>query len=559
MRTVITAAVRCNRPDLGFAFAAAMRKMGAPLDTATHSALLSCAAGLKDFDAAQRQWEVMLQDGIIPDCIACTTFMWACLCGGNPQAAVDFFEFWRKNKKPLGWEDALAVEKRTSAAANLPTPTTFSEMCTALLKGGRWDLSRAALQHQRWIKTQGEDPRHLSLEQLRAKAAVKGGRWAQASSLAETAVKVPLPAIPPEPDSVSLSFAVTAYSQLGEESRALQLADELSSSDLPLYNTTFSTALDGCAAAGALGAAIKLLRRARAAGLRPDQAAYGAAISAAAPRGNVTEALQILEWMTEDGISPNIIVLNSVLSVCIATGDVETALQVFWRMEAEFGVVPDAICFATLVEVLAKDGRWGDAVRAMLVPETIAAFTDTCRGPPLLQICAVDPPATSLDLHGSSVASASAVLRVWLLAMSRSPAVADGALDDVTIGIITGRGKNSKEGVSRLRPGMEELFKNGLGTSIEFSTPDNNSGIVEIRGAVLREALARPELDLGFGGDEETAMILKFVTGKVPISYAILPKPSIMPAAKTRISSGRRTTSGGGASFSESKWKGKER
>lgn len=522
---VITAAVRCNRPDLGFAFAAAMRKMGCPLDTATHSALISCSAGLRDFDAAQRQWDTMLRDGIMPDCIACTSFMWACLCSGKPQAAVDFFETWRREGKPLGWDIGLAAGKRTADATNIPTPNTFSEMCTALLKGGRWDLSRAALQHQRWIKTQGEDPRNFSLEQLRAKAAIRGGRWAQASALADAAIKVPPPAVPPTPDSVSLSFAITAYSQLNDTPRALQLADELASSDLPLHSSMFSTALDGCAAAGALDAALKLLRRARAAGLRPDQAAYGAAITAAAPRGSVSAALMILEWMIEDGVTPNIIVLNSILSVCTSAGDAEAGLAVFWRMEGEFGVAPDAICFATVCEVLAKAGRWGDAVRAMLVSEATEAYTETSRGPPLLKLCALDPPASSLDLHGLSVAAASAVLRAWLLAMAQSPAVASGALDDISIVIITGKGRNSKEGVPRLRPSVEELLKTGLGVHLAFAVPSANPGCLEINGAAFRQGLAQPGIDFGFGGQGETDAVWKLVVGHVTVTYDTLPKP----------------------------------
>ncbi len=524
----ITAAMRCSRPDLGFAFGIAMRKMGCSMDAATHSALFSCAAAQGDAEAAQKQWKAMLEDNIAPDCIACSSYMWACLCSGRPELSVEFFESWRKDGKPPGWHDKVTSGRAASAGGGSVTTSaapTFSEVCTALLKGGRWDQTRTALQLQRWIKGQGEDPRAINIDQLRARGISRGGRWAQASALADEAVRTPPPVNPPDPDSVSISFAATGYAQMGNQSRALQLADEIASMDIPLHSMAFSTALDGCAAAGALDAALKLLRRARAAGIRPDPAAYGAAISAAAPQGNVPAAMMVLNWMVQDGTLPNIISISSAMAVCVSAKDADSALIIFWKMMGEWGLAPDPIAYATLCEALVKAGRWGDAVRTMLVCE--ATLETLYKSMSLLELCGTDPPKLTVDLHGLSVAAAAAVIRVWLLVFRRSPAVAAGKIDHEEVTIVTGRGRNSLEGVSKLKPSVELLLKKGLGGkhSLDFTTPLENPGMLSISGADLRAALEDPKLDLGFGSREEEEKVWKLVTGKAPLNISIIPKP----------------------------------
>ena len=546
MYIVITAAVRCSRPDLGFEFGSAMRQMGCCPDAATYSALLSCAAALRDGPAAHRQWQNMQDDGVLPDCIACTSYMWACICGGEPQSTIQFFESWRQNGKPPGWDPSLAPPAgkynlnaaigRTSgmgafssvsaaiprASTLSPGSLTFSQICSAVMRSGRWEASRSALQLQRWIKNQGGDPRVLSLDQLRMKAAEKGGRWVHVVAVAEDLAKLPKPPSPFPPDAVAIAFAVTSYSQLGERKMARQLADELAAMDLPLESTIFSTALDGCGVAGNIDAAMKLLRRARAAGLRVDRAAYGAAIMSAAQDGNVATAMNVLRWMLDDGVFPNIIVINSVLSVCVAAGDADTALNVYWRMESEWGITPDAIACATLCEVLGKNGRWGEAVQIMALAESsgLKLLKEPYYPTRVLEMGAKDPPSLSIDLHGFSIAGAGVVIRAWLLLLQRSPAVAGGGLDAKLATIVTGRGRNSKEGVSRLRPFVEELVGGGgwgasLGHRLSFVVPQNNPGCLEIPVSVLREEIAHPELDLGLGGEKEMNFLWKILTGKV--------------------------------------------
>lgn len=522
----ITAAMRCNRPDLGFAFGVAMREMGCSMDAATHTALFTCAAAQGNAEAAQKQWKAMLEDNIAPDCIACTSYMWACLCGGKAQLAIDFFELWRKDGNPPGWHGKLTSGRAAAGVGSVTTSAapTFSEACTALLKRGRWDQSRTALQLQRWIKGQGEDPRSINLEQLRARGISQGGRWAQASALADQAVQKPAAIDPPKPDFVSISFAATGYAQLKNEAKALQLADELSSMDIPLHSVAFSTALDGCAAAGALDAAVKLLRRARIAGIYPDPAGYGAAITAAAPQGSVSTALMVLNWMAEDGVQPNIIAVNSALAVCVSANDAEAALSLFWRMKADWGIDPDLIAYATLCEVLVRAGRWGDAVRAMLVSEhTLEAIYKRMS---VLKLCDTDPPEIQIDLHGLSIAAASTAMRAWLLALRRSSAVASGDIDGEQVTIITGRGRNSLEGVSKLKPAIELLFKKELGGkgSLNFTTLPGNPGQLSISGADLRAGLEDFQLDLGFGIKEEEDEIWNLITGKTVPTIDVIPK-----------------------------------
>ena len=247
----------------------------------------------------------------------------------------------------------------------------------------------------------------------------------------------------------------------------------------------------------------------------------------------------VLDWMVEDGALPNIISANSALAVCASAVDADAALDVFWKMKSHWGIEPDPIAYATLCEALAKAGRWGDAVRAMLISET-ASYRNynqmqVSNGMCLLKLFDTDPPKINIDLHGLSVAAASAAVRAWLLVLCQSPAIAAGKIDDQQVTIVTGRGRNSIEGVSRLKPGIELLIKKGLGgdstaadggQNLNFTTPPENQGMLTISGRDLRAGLEDPDLDLGFGSKEEEEKILKLLTGKVVPTPDVLPKPA---------------------------------
>ena len=588
----ITAALRCNRPDVGFQIGKAMGGMGAGGDAATHSALISCAAALKDFPAAQSQWNEMCRCGVVPDSIACTSFMWACLCCEQPGVAVDFFTHWRKYNAPPGYDPAVAAARMHTM--RLTPLSSFAEVCNVLVRSGKWDMARLALDLQRWMRSQGQVPRKLTLQDIRNRAGLSGSggsnsiniptttminsrnatrfasnRWSQAATLFDQAVQASVLAVPGRPDGISLAFAITAYTQLGQRERALQLADELAGMDLPLLSATFSTAIDGCAAVGAVDPALKLLRRARAAGLRPDQAAYGAVITTTTADGQDTQRAvaitrEVLQWMEEDGLAPNIISFNAALSVCTDAGDVGAALELYDRATKVWGLSPDVIAYATLCELFAKKGMWEYAVRVLILAEmrrkimhtntmnnnidtvatplampsstsTLSVMKSSTRkhhnpssniSPRLREMFSSPSPCLSIDLHGYSVLGCCTVLRAWLLVLKYDETVNSGALDTKTTTIITGRGKNSKDGSAKLRIATEELLCLGaLGVAVPSSVPIFNTGSVRVPIKELRQVLHDPKCDLGFGGENKERTL-----------YVVLTSPSPPPPSAVSLS-----------------------
>lgn len=452
---VITACLRCGHPQKGFSFEKAMHTMKVPLDAATYSSLLSCCSSLKDASRAQELWERMLEDGLRPDRIACSSYMWAVVCGGKPELAIDLFEEWQESGEIPTMTKTMRQRSATAGALLLKHPRssdrhqqqrkqgngagtasnakqqlerdtsinnkakssqpTFEELCRALARRGKWTESRQALQLQHWMRNHGVDPSTLLIDDLNSLAARDKGKWSMAARLVSSVAPVPVVALPP--DAPATCFALTAYGQLGRHKEAQALAEKLMEMDMPAETVIYTSALGACGEAGAAHAALHLLSRARAAGVVPEPQGYTAAISACLPGGHADLALRVLCMIQEDGHRPNEIMLNALLGVCCSAMDVDTALDIFHKLESEWGIVPGNIAYNTVEETLSRVGRYADALVFLCVARA-QGFID----PGILsgiQGIWSSSGSNSLDLHGLTVPVAQAVTRGWLLSLKR--------------------------------------------------------------------------------------------------------------------------------------------
>lgn len=495
----INASVKSNNPKLAFAFREAMKSMGIPADVPTHSSLLSAAAALKDIDLILRQWNEILEvDRLQPDPIACSTFMWACLTAGHPELAAEVFEKWREDGSPPCPKECQ----------NHPGNLSYASVVRSCVKSGRWKEAKSAVYYQRWLRLQGIDPENLYVEDLKVKAKTQRGNWENALKAYYEAEKM-LPHVPGPPDGVSVAFAVTAYGQLGDMQRAHGLAEELADMELPSTSIAYCTAIDACGSTKAGGPAMRLLRRAKNLQLRLDPSAYTSALTAIAETGEVTNALHILDLLLQSGGRPNPIICNATLNVCAGAGDAVTAMHIFDRMRQDWRLQADEVTMATLVEVLGKTGQWGSAIRLMAALEREGVYRVARPGMDIDFgfICSFMEgisPLSTLDLHGATTIGTCVVLRAWFLLLKYSDRDKYWEGDALTIfRVVTGRGKNSKDGVSKIRPTVIEFLESN---NIGFTSPSDNPGALVLDTPTVIGWINDPDTGIGLEGGKEEEM-----------------------------------------------------
>lgn len=512
---VITGALRSGRPRLGFAFGDAMVSMGCPPDEGTFSALLTCCTALKDVAAAQRYWALMHEHGVRPDRIACSSYMWSCLSGGRYDLVTQFYEDWQRSSRPPGTsKDAMS-------------PPSYHELCQWLAKARRWTKLRIALDLQRFMRSQKLDPGKLTLEDIQKRAETDDptGQWAQAAAVVSKVASRNEGTM--APSAAAMSFAVTAYASMGNVARAREVAELMSRTEMGDDRMAYATCLDACGGAGGATAASRLLIRAHDAGLRLDSSAYTSAIAACLPDGRVDLASQVLEVMKDGGVAANIITLNCALAVCVAAGDTARALIIFKGLESVWGATPNTITYATVAEGLAKAGRWGDAIKFIVIGEALGQARLPLMGPGrseaecapgLRAACMTTPPGISIDLHGMSVMAARAAVRGWLAVLRQAAFSGELAREPQPEhhGIVTGQGRNSKDGASKLRPAIEEILSGALGPAVAYSTQPWNQGALLIRAEDMLQWVKNPELDLGLGGSVEEKKLAELIRDPSP-------------------------------------------
>jgi hypothetical protein len=208
------------------------------------------------------------------------------------------------------------------------------------------------------------------------------------------------------------------------------------------------------------------------------------------------------------------------LSLCGSANKVPGALKLFLSMEDRFGIKPDTVCFATIWDILGSSGAWKDACLFYIVAEkyhrdnkvtwlysSLLPVEDPGEDP----VCNVDM-LRVLDLHMFSIVGAHIIVRLWLLLLQ--DAYRHGVLNDVdkyTFDIITGQGRHSVGGVSKLKPAVESFLAHGLGKSISLQTPRSNVGIIRVS---LRDLIVlfdrKTSSSIGFDSiqDEEEVLAL---------------------------------------------------
>lgn len=223
--------------------------------------------------------------------------------------------------------------------------------------------------------------------------------------------------------------------------------------------------------------------------------------------GRLDVAEDLFSSMIAQGRAPTTITFNCILAVCAAACEPDAALAAFHRMTREFGLQPDHISYNTLVAALGRAERWPEAVEFLM--QGRASGVAPTQGPDLQQMAASFPPPRRLDLHcqkgGLSVLGAGAALRAYLLLLRC--ALRRGKLDvdtdpHVPYEFVTGRGKNSTSGVSKLRPAVLQLLcGGGLGPPLPVSEPANQ-GLLKVAPREMVSWLQNPAVELGLGGEE---------------------------------------------------------
>ena len=481
-----------------------MKKSDSLLDTSTYSSILSCYASLKDSSKATIVWSEMLKRNVRPDSVVCNSYIWACLEGGDPEAALKFFLQWRAEGTPPGWKDV-----KTSKLIY------FSEIQEEYAFQGKMTMHRKALRIQRWLRSIGVKPESLELQDLEERSKTETDKvWVQAMKLAR-------PFMPPKeselsPTPAAYSYAILACKKLGRQTDlSCSLANELANIEFSNSPVEFAAAIGACAAINSLDVALSILKKANASGVSLSHHSFTSALAICAEVEDVSSALWILREMKSSGIKPNAYTMNCVLSVCATTGRVAGALKLFKSLEATFEVKPDLICFATMWEMLGKCDRWLDALTFFLVAENVLdsrswpfLFLGRRRGQRIN-----DEDVLPLNLHNLSTIGASIVLRGWILLLYNLRMNEKNSKKDTMLVVITGTGKSSHDGQSKLKPSvlrtLHSIFKNRDGAQFDESNP----GQIHIPVSLIDNMQSSDIERLGLGDRNQQQTILGFLHG----------------------------------------------
>ncbi|CAM9625134.1 unnamed protein product [Hapterophycus canaliculatus] len=166
-----------------------------------------------------------------------------------------------------------------------------------------------------------------------------------------------------ERDKVELVLQLKAMGRRFEWRGALKVFRRAKAAGMVLDNTIYSCIIGVVAKSGRWSEAVDLLREARddPAGLPPNMYCFTAAVSACARGRNWRLALSLLDEMREAGVAPDHVTYGSAVSAMARAGKWRRALELLRRMEGE-GLRPNVVCYGSAIDACAKGGEWERAV-----------------------------------------------------------------------------------------------------------------------------------------------------------------------------------------------------
>ncbi|XP_019705043.1 pentatricopeptide repeat-containing protein DOT4, chloroplastic-like [Elaeis guineensis] len=196
-------------------------------------------------------------------------------------------------------------------------------------------------------------------------------------------------------DVILWTSMISGYVQGGLSSEALVLSEELLSSNVKPNKVTILTVLSACADSGSLNFGEKIGEYVMENELQSDLRVQTALIYMYCKCGNIERAKDIFDgvsakditmWSTmikgyachgkgkealalfeemqrEETVKPDAILFTEVLLACTHSGLVEEGLQCFINMQKDYGVDPSIEHYLCIVDLLARAGHFGSALR----------------------------------------------------------------------------------------------------------------------------------------------------------------------------------------------------
>ncbi|KAL7614899.1 hypothetical protein Lser_V15G08347 [Lactuca serriola] len=161
-----------------------------------------------------------------------------------------------------------------------------------------------------------------------------------------------------KPDRHTLSSILSACSELADIQLGIQIHQKvikIVTPDVPLNNSLITM----YARCGAITQAMAIFEEMKS---YKDVISWNAMIGGYASHGYATSALQLFGLMKEESVKPTYITFISVLNACANTGLVEEGRMHFKSMVDEFGIEPRVEHFATLVDILGRNGHFEEAM-----------------------------------------------------------------------------------------------------------------------------------------------------------------------------------------------------
>jgi pentatricopeptide repeat protein len=162
-----------------------------------------------------------------------------------------------------------------------------------------------------------------------------------------------------------LNYLISLYVSYGDVAKARGLFDLLREGEgewrVQPNVMNYTTLMHGLASRADLPIVLRYFDQLKRDGVQPDCRAYAALLHACAEATDLPRALQVWDEMRRARVGQTTHAFNCLLSACNRALDLQLALGLFDDMQARWGITPDAVTYASLIDLC---GRLEDYARA---------------------------------------------------------------------------------------------------------------------------------------------------------------------------------------------------
>ncbi|KAJ4826698.1 hypothetical protein Tsubulata_023385 [Turnera subulata] len=155
--------------------------------------------------------------------------------------------------------------------------------------------------------------------------------------------------------------------KLGRVEIAKQLLGEMQDMGLKPYSETFDCLIEGCVKAGKVEESLTYCEKMIGKGLLPSLSAFNQMVGSLCELEDVNQANVMLTRLLDKGFVPNEVTYSLFISAYEKKGQIQEVLKLYYEMEYHRLLPPGPMVFTSLIRVLCKYGRVGEAEKYLRI------------------------------------------------------------------------------------------------------------------------------------------------------------------------------------------------